>query len=403
MARNEEPDTSRRDFFRTFGRETVRQAGAVAGAAAELRRSSLAAARVLFDPEAATDLPTAPTADPVDLSAPAAGQTQPDWTFRSAYRFTGSEIVALDARQLPDRVETVALVQPSEVASAIRTGAINGGPVLAEVGAYAMALAARAVVARPDTGRIQQMRAAANTLRAAKPQIHALTWAVDRLETRYLQLAGQSSDPVKSAEALMSEADAIATAALGVNGEIGRVGAAAIDLAAPEGSLNLLVHGDMGPLSCGMVGMATALIVELRDAGRDVQAWVTQAAPSDEGSRVAAFTLRQLDVSFTVIPDAAIAWLMDQRRVDALLLRGDRIATNGDCGVLIGGRAAAVVAATAGVPVYVLAPRSAYDPGAADGSALRADAGFAPGATRLTPSNDVVPAALISGVFTEPA
>ena len=78
MARDEEHDTSRRDFFRTFGRETVRQAGAVAGAAAELRRSSMAAARVLFDPETeVTDEP----ADPIDPS-------QPDATFRSEFYHT---------------------------------------------------------------------------------------------------------------------------------------------------------------------------------------------------------------------------------------------------------------------------------------------------------------------------
>jgi methylthioribose-1-phosphate isomerase len=385
-------------LFRTFGRETVRQAGAVAGAAAELRRSSLAAARVLFDPEAAPD---STAMEPTHSPDAQVEQTQPDATFRSAYRFTGTEIVALDVRQLPGRVETVTLVQPSEVASAIRTGAINGGPVLAEVGAYAMALAARAVVARPETGRIQQIRAAANTLRAAKPQIHALTWAVDRLETRYLQLAGEATDPTAMAESLRSEADAIASAALAANGEIGRIGAGAI--AAIEGPLNLLVHGDMGPLSCGMVGMGTALIAELHDAGRAAHIWVTEAAPGGEGGRIAAFTLRQLDVPFTIIPDTAVAWLMDQRRVDALLLRGDRIATNGDCGVLIGGRSAAVLATAAGVPVYVLAPRSAFDAGAADDAALRVDTAFAPGATRLNPSSDVVSATIIAGVCTEAA
>ena len=77
MARPDEHDTSRRDFFRTFGRETVRQAGAVAGVAAELRRSSMAAAQVLFDPAAVTDLPE-----------PQVDESQPDATFRSAYRFT---------------------------------------------------------------------------------------------------------------------------------------------------------------------------------------------------------------------------------------------------------------------------------------------------------------------------
>ena len=380
MARPDDQDTSRRDFFRTFGRETVRQAGAVAGAAAELRRSSLAAARELFDPDAeATDQP----ADPIDMS-------QPDATFRSAYRFTGTEIVALDALQLPGRVATVSIVQPSEVASAIRTGVINGGPVLAEVGAYAMALAAGAVVPRPDTGRVQQMRAAANTLRAAKPQAHALTWAIDRLESLYMELTGQGTDPTQAAERLRSEADSIASSALGANAEIGRIGADLIAGASDE-PLNLLVHGDMGPLSCGMVGMGTALIQGVQERGREVHVWVTDAAPSGEGGRVAAFTLRQLDVPHTVIPDAAVGWLFAGRHIDALLLRGDRVAENGDCGVIIGGLQAAVVAEQARVPVYVLAPRSAYE-STQHGVGLRDD---------RSPTSDVVDAQFITRLVTE--
>jgi methylthioribose-1-phosphate isomerase len=391
------PDPSRRQFFRTFGRETVRQAGAVAGAAAELRRSSLAAARVLFDPDApATDSPESGDSPP----AARVEQSAPDATFRSPYRFNGTEIVALDARQLPGRVQTIVLAEPSEVASAIRTGAINGGPVLAEVGAYALVMAARAAADRPTVGRDQQVHAAAGTLRAAKRQVRALAWAIDRLEARYTELAGQGTEGKGIADGLASEADSIASAAAVAHGQIGRIGAHAIHPPAEE-PLNLLMHGDMGPLSCGLVGMGTALIQELRDAGRAVHVWVTEGGPGGEGGRLVAFQLRQLDVPFTVIPDSAIGWLFDHRRVDALLLRGDRVCANGDCGVLIGGLSAALVAASAGVPVHVLAPLNAVDPGAADGAAIRAETSFAAGTTRLNPQSDVVPADLITSIISE--
>jgi methylthioribose-1-phosphate isomerase len=381
MARTHEHDPTRREFFRTFGRATVRQAGAVAGAAAELRRSSLEAARVLFDPQdAAADSPAVATA--TREVQPAIDESQPDATFRSAYRFTGSEIVALDARQLPDRVATLVLSEPSEVASAIRAGAINGGPVLAEVAAYAMAMAARAAIERPPAGRDQQVRAAANTLRGAKPEVHALTWAVQKLESLYLDLAGQATGPTDLAERMQSEADSIALGNSRTNAEIGRIGARQL-LALDDDPINLLIHGDMSPLSCGLIGMGTALIQGIRDAGRDVHAWVTECAPSREGGRVAAFGLRQLDVPFNVIPDTAVGWLLDQHRVDALVLRGDRVAANGDVGVLIGGLSAALLARANGVPVYVLAPQSAFDPVAAL-------------AVSATPTGDVVRADLIS-------
>jgi methylthioribose-1-phosphate isomerase len=387
MSGPDERDTTRRDFFRAFGRETVRQAGAVAGAAAELRRSSAAAARALLDQEPeATD-----PAVPID-------ESKPDATFRSAYRFTGTQIIALDTLGLSERVATVALTQPSEVASAIRTGVINGGPVLAEVGAYAMALAARAAVGRPDNGRVQQVRAAANTLRVAKPEIHALAWAVDRLEALYLELAGLGTDPTEIADRLEAEADSIASANTRANAEIGRSGAAAV-LALSDEPFNLLVHGDMGPLSCGMVGMGTALIQDLRDRGRDVHIWLTEAAPSGEGSRVAAFGLRQLDVPHTVVPDSALGWVFSGRHIDAVLLRGDAIAGFGDCGVLVGGLAAAAVASVAGVPVFVLAPTSAISD-ARYGTEFE-HSRVTPGATRFSPTMDVVSPGLITRVISE--
>ncbi|MEP7360286.1 MAG: hypothetical protein ABI744_01775 [Chloroflexota bacterium] len=382
MARTDEHDPTRREFFRTFGRETVRQAGAVAGAAAELRRTSLEAARGLFDPE--TPIATRE-------AEPALDESRPDATFRSAYRFTGSEIVALDARQLPGRVATVVLSEPSEVASAIRSGAINGGPVLGEVGAYALAIAARAAIERPPAGRDQQVRAAADTLRGAKREVQALSEAANRLEALFLELTAQATDPTDIAERMRSEADSIASGNASAHAEIGRIGASQL-LATATDPVNLLMHGDMSPLSCGMVGLGTALIQEIRDAGRGLKVWLTEAAPSGEGGRVAAFGLRQLDVPFNVIPDAAVGWLLDQHKVDALVLRGDRVAANGDVGVLIGGLSAALLARAADAPVVVLAPRSAFDRGAPDGAALRIG---------TLPTNDVVRAELITSLVTQ--
>jgi len=376
-------DPTRREFFRTFGRETVRQAGAVAGAAAELRRSSVAAARVLFDPETAVS------------EVPPATKATVDATFRSAYRFTGDDLVVLDVRELPGRVETVSLREPSEIASAMRVGAINAGPVLAEVGAYAMVLAARAAATRPGIGRHQQMRAAAGTLRAARPAVKALAWAVDRMESRDDKLVEAGADPGAMANALRADADAIASEATEAQAAIGRIGARAIP-PPPEGPINLLIHGDMGPLACGMVGMGTALVQALRDAGREVHAWLTDAAPSHEGGRLSAFQMRQLGFPHTVVPDSAVAWLLDNQRIDAVLLRGDRVCANGDAGVLIGGLGAARLAADAGVPIHVLAPLCSIDPAARDGKEIRGLTSLVPGAV-----HDVIPADLITSFFTE--
>lgn len=401
MARSDSPngdhDSSRRQFFRTFGRETVRQAGAVAGAAAELRRASSEAARTLLG----TDDPREPTATPVaEPPSETTRQSSAAWNFRSPYRFTGSALIVQDLRELPGRVETLTVAAPSEVAAAIRATAIGSGPVLAQVGAYAMVAAFVAAADRPPVGRHQQMRAAAGTLRAARREVRALGYGVDRIEAQYDELADKDTDPIDLTAALQAEADLLTTEAMAAHLAVGRYGAEL--LASGEGeALNLLIHGDMGPLACGMVGMLTALTDELAAAGRSVHVWLTEAAPTGEGGRIAASQLRQMEIAHTVVPDSAVAWLFDRRPIDALLLRGDRIAANGDTGVLVGGLGAARLAATASVPVHVLAPRISIDAAAVSGDQIRGDAPFATTAAWLDPSQDVVPATFITSFITD--
>src|SRR5262245_3881481 len=259
-------DPGRREFFRTFTRQTVQSAGAVVGAANELQRTSLAAARELLEEPTPTSRPIAPDARP---TAPT-----PNPTFRSAYRFTGDAIVLLDQRELPSRVVTLEIGGPSEIASAMRTGAVTAGPVLGELAAYGVALAARRAVDRDDVGREQLIRAAAGTLRAARRDVRALTAAVERVESRYDILASGGASGVEIADALVVEADAIATEASAAHAQIGMLAAEAIIASLPGdrqvvGQVSALMHGDAGPLSCGLIGMATTCFRSLMDAGTD--------------------------------------------------------------------------------------------------------------------------------------
>lgn len=395
MARANRPadahDPSRREFFRTFSRQTVHNAGAVIGAAAELRRNSIAAARELLDPRDETVLSVA--------HDPGAGAES---RFRSPYRLAGDEIVIVDQRELPGRVSTIGLRAPSEVASAIRSSAVNAGPVLAQVVAYAMVLAARTAYDRPDASRQHLMRTAADTLRAARRDVRALAWAVDRMENRYHEAVANGTDAATIADVLLAAADAIASDAAVAHSAIGRSGAEL--LGGPDiSAVNLLVHGDMGPLSCGMVGMGTALIQALTDAGHQVHVWLTEAGPGMEGARVSSLQLAQTDVAHTVISDSAVGWLLSNRHIDVVLLRGDRICANGDTGALIGSLGVAWLASNAGVPVYVLAPLVSIDHETPDGSTIAVElrATSRAMATHLNPTVDVVPAELISSIVTE--
>jgi methylthioribose-1-phosphate isomerase len=136
--------------------------------------------------------------------------------------------------------------------------------------------------------------------------------------------------------------------------------------------------------------------------------WLTEAAPGMEGTRLAAPQMMQVDAPHTVIADTALGWLLAEHRIDAALLRADYVCANGDTASVIGALNVAALARAAGVPVYAVAPRTAFDPAMPDGRPLvpqleppgRGEAGHVP-AVRINPLNDVVPATLLSGSLTE--
>lgn len=428
---NQARDPSRREFFRTFSRDAVRNLGTAVGAAAELRRSSAAAARELLDmgtiamrPEASAErLATPPVA--VEERRPTTSES----TFRSPYRYTGQELVILDQRRLPGAVTTFACTDASQVAAAIRDGAVNRGPVLAEVAAYALAVAAGTAVGRPRHSLDQHFSAAANTLRGARADVHALAYGIERCEARYRERARDEVTAEEMQEALKREADEIAAQATRAHAHIGQLAAAAIidrvagsqpPVGAADDVLHVLMHGDMGPLSCGLIGTGTAALVTLMGAGRRVHVWLTEAGPGNEGARIAALQLTQLDVPHTIISDSAVAWVLANRPVAAVMLRADIVCANGDVGTVVGGANVAQLAAAASVPVYALAPRSAFDPAAADGSALASAARSASEeivagdssdrpdgrpsvmfGVRLDPRSDVIRAELVGGLISE--
>jgi methylthioribose-1-phosphate isomerase len=394
-------DPSRRQFFRAFGRQTVQGAGGVLRAADELRRGSASAASELLglglrDPNSSAarlEQRVVETASPADARALASQRVTGEAEsggFRSPYLFNGSSLVMLDQREAPASGRTVECSQPSEVATAIAAGVVSGGPVLAQVAAYGLVLAAASTDDRLRPARRAAFQAAANTLRAARPATRAVGWAVERMARRW-ELSLDLDAQAVVAE-LRAEADDIATESATDHARLGRHGAAALDQ--PEGRpLSLLVHGDMGPLAGGLVGTGFAVLQSVKSAGRDVHVWLTEATPGGEGRRIAAAQLEQADISHTVIPDTALGWLFAEQTPDAVLLRADTVCANGDLAALLGSLSVARLAAAGEVPVYACTPTLVVDSSLPDGDAIPR--------SRRSPELDVVPAGCIAGYITE--
>jgi methylthioribose-1-phosphate isomerase len=241
-----------------------------------------------------------------------------------------------------------------------------------------------------------------------------LRWAVDR-GWAISDAVPDSTDGATVASLLRTDADARAADADLDHAAIARSLEAV--LPRPErGSLEVLIHGDPGALSAGLVGPVMAALSNRILAGGTVRAWVTESRPGLDGARLASWELATLGIDHLVLADAAVGALLEREHIDAVLLAGDWIAANGDVGAVIGSRVVAGMAAMASagpVPVFVAAPIATFDAATPDGAAIPVeerpsrDLQTHVTGTRLARAkawnrgNDVVPAAWVQRIVTE--
>ena len=93
--------------------------------------------------------------------------------------------------------------------------------------------------------------------------------------------------------------------------------------------------------------------------GKEISVIATETRPYLQGSRLTAWELAQAGVSVSLIPDCAIAQVMERGEVNAVVVGSDRSAQNGDVVNKVGTYPLALMAKEYGVPFHVLV----QDPG----------------------------------------
>src|SRR5213593_4183873 len=98
-------------------------------------------------------------------------------------RWRGDALELLDQRRLPREVVWVTCRDAHEVAVAIRDMVVRGAPAIGVAAAFGIALAAL---------RGDDVPAAAEELRKARPTAVNLMWAVDRMMRRFSECGGEA-------------------------------------------------------------------------------------------------------------------------------------------------------------------------------------------------------------------
>jgi methylthioribose-1-phosphate isomerase len=297
-------------------------------------------------------------------------------------RWKGDRLELLDQRALPDRSVYITCRTAAEVAQAIRDMVVRGAPAIGCAAAFGVVLSG-------GTAESYEL------LAKSRPTAVNLFWALERMKK------------VEKAKELEAEALAIYHADLAANRAMGKIGAALI----PERA-RVMTHCNTGALATAGYGTALGVIRASKD--KNITVIANETRPYLQGARLTAWELVQEGIPCTLITDSMAGHLMSTGEVDVIVVGADRIAANGDVANKIGTYTLAVVAKRHGIPFYVAAPLSTFDPKTPDGSHIPIeerpahevtgyrDMRWAPqGVLVRNPAFDVTPAELITGIICE--
>lgn len=296
-------------------------------------------------------------------------------------RWKGDRLELLDQRLLPDQTVYVVCKTAADVAAAIRDMVVRGAPAIGCAAAFGVVLGKSS----PEAFKL---------LAASRPTAMNLFWALERM---------------KSARNPESEAQAIFEEDLAANRAMGAHGAALM----PKGA-RILTYCNTGALATSGHGTALGVIRSTFERDKSVTVIACETRPYLQGARLTAWECMQEGIPCTLVTDNMTGHLMATGEVDVVIVGADRIAANGDTANKIGTYMVAVLARRHGLPFYVAAPTSTFDPETPDGSAIEIEerpgqevtgyrgVRWAPEGVKVrNPAFDVTSADLISGIVCE--
>ena len=309
----------------------------------------------------------------------------------------------LDQTRLPVEELWLAITTPGQMAEAIRALRVRGAPAIGIAAAYGVVLAVGKTSANPQRAAVL----AAEMLATTRPTAVNLFWALKRMRGVVSRSEGLSADALHAR--LLAEAHAIFEEDRVAGRKLGEHG-----LSLFRNGMTVLTHCHTGGVATSGYGTALAPLLLAEEHGLSLSAYVDETRPLLQGSRITAWELARAGVPATLITDSTAAHVMQQGRVDAVIVGADRIAANGDVANKIGTYGLAVLAEAHGIPFYVSAPTSTIDLDTPNGAAITIEErdpkevthGFgrqtAPAAVRVyNPAFDVTPAHLVSAIITE--
>jgi methylthioribose-1-phosphate isomerase len=327
----------------------------------------------------------------------------------------------IDQRFLPHQFVIEQVTTVDQMATAIREMHVRGAGLIGASAGYGMYLATLAAAAHGAEFDKYLAHAAAK-LNATRPTAVNLAWAIER----QLKNIGGGRAPTEKIAIARNTARQIADEDAEHCRMIGQHGLRLIEQIARQKAgqpVNVLTNFNAGWIVFVDYGSATAPIYAAHDRGIPVHVWVSETRPRSQGSKLTAWELGEHGVPHTVIADNAGGHLMQNGKVDLVIVGADRTTFTGDVANKIGTYLKALAATDNKIPFYAALPSSSFDWKMRDGVSeipieerepdeIKNADGWFDGKqveVRVTPSDspavnygfDVTPRRLVTGLITE--
>ncbi|GAB4168346.1 MAG: S-methyl-5-thioribose-1-phosphate isomerase [Calditrichia bacterium] len=323
-----------------------------------------------------------------------------------AVRWENNALKLIDQTTLPDQLSTIECTSVSDVWDAIKKLKVRGAPAIGIAAGYGVLLSCLNHIDRPVAEFVEGIRKDIEYLKTSRPTAVNLFYVLDLFES-LLDETGSDKDEI---------IEKIRTLALHIHRDdkercerIAQYGQEII----PQNA-TILTHCNTGALATGGIGTALGVIYQAQLSGKNIQVFADETRPLLQGSRLTAYELKHAGIPVRVIADNMAASLMQQEKIDVILVGADRIAANGDTANKIGTYSLAVNAYYHDVPFYIVAPLTTFDISIESGEQIpiefRADSELIHYRDRLTapgdvdtynPAFDVTPHELITGIITD--
>ena len=315
------------------------------------------------------------------------------------------ELIMLDQTRLP--IEEV-MLRPTTVDAvfeAIKMLRVRGAPAIGIAGAYGLVIAMQHQRDLTWPEFLLEAERQADYLNSARPTAVNLSWALKRM----IGTLNDQQDSETAYQVLLKEAKLIHEEDRKLCRGIGENGISLI-----EEGMGILTHCNAGGLATSELGTALAPMYLAHEKGIRFRVYSDETRPLLQGSRLTAWELQQSGIDVTTICDNMAAVMMQEGKIDMVIVGTDRVAANGDVANKIGTFNVAILANYFKIPFYVACPASTIDLNTPTGAEIvieeRAPEEVTAFGERRTapidikvrnPAFDVTPANLVTGIITE--